>query len=182
MSLKNANLFLSSRTGHHWCCKDHGLSCEARTGAGKPCVALDVNRIIRNLNTLHPHAWNYLTMFYTHLASTDVVEVPCLWSCFRAHVEFPHPKSSFEHSTLTKRSITKRYHYITFGRFTISNTVDLEMSEIHTVVPPVYECKLIPNSYHYWWLKEMKTLSGRNEYYSIKEWLSANTVVLFSNS
>ena len=29
-------------------------------------------------------------------------------------------------------------------------TVDLEMSEIHTVVPPVYECKFIPNSYHYW--------------------------------
>ena len=36
------------------------------------------------------------------------------------------------------------------GDFRQTLTVDLEMLEIHTVVPPVYECKFIPNSYHYW--------------------------------
>ena len=46
--------------------------------------------------------------------------------------------------------VVKRLDWSSSSSSSSMYTVDLEMSEIHTVVPPVYECKFIPNSYHYW--------------------------------
>ena len=93
---------------------------------------------------LEPHKFNYPVIFKG--VATDLQKYRAMEAFAR---NFLCSRDPFALSS-TPLSLAGASQPSTSSTPAVASTVDLEISEIHTVVPPVYECKFIPNSYHYW--------------------------------